>query len=142
MDREPVAGVAHGRCRDIAKRHGAIFCQYLDPGIRRGRHHGAGKSDRNLAAIFVDILLEVGRFRPPAETADGHDLAGFRMIENNRSDPGDWHQIRLHNTERNARRDPGVKRITARFENFISSFRREVMPCRDHVMIGFDGRLQ
>ena len=92
--------------------------------------------------MLVDIRLKAGRFWPPAEPTDRHDFVAFRMIQNDRRHTRDLHQVRLHDAERNPGRDPCVERVSTRFEHLVSRFRGQVVPGGDHIVIGFDCRLQ
>ena len=41
--------------------------------------------------------------------------------------PGDVHEFRLHDAERDAGRDPGVDRIAARLQDLEAGLGREIM---------------
>ena len=98
-----------------------------DPGIGRGRHHGAQHAVRDFAAMLAHEQVGRQRTRPVAEAGDRLDRA-IRHAEDDRRDAGEIDQIGLQH----AQRDPGgatrVDRVAARLQDREPGRRGQIVP--------------
>ncbi len=132
IDGVALTGIADGVLRDIAEAHGAVAFERGDPGIGRGRHHGAAHAVRNLPAMFAHEDIGRQGARPVAQARDGLDRA-IREPDHDRRDTRDIHQVRQQHAQRHAGRAAGIDRIAAGFEHRHRRGRREIMPGRDRM---------
>ena len=102
---ESVARVADRGFRHLAEAHGAEALERRDPGIGRRRHHRAHDALRDFAAVVLHEVVGIERLRPGAETGNGDEAVLGGGIDDDRRDARDVHEFRLHDTERDSRRN-------------------------------------
>jgi hypothetical protein len=140
VDGKAVARKADGGLRDLAEAHGAEALERRDPGIGRRRHHRPQDAPRNRAAIMLLEVIARNRLGPGAEAGDGEDAIIRGGIDDDRSNPGNVHEFRLHDPERDAACNPGVDRIAARLQDAKTGLGRKILCGGDHVACAHDGR--
>ena len=139
VDRKPVTGISDRRLSHLAEAHGAEAFERRDPGVGSCRHYRAHDALRDFTAVVLLEEVAVKCLGPSAKTGDGDDAVDSSRIDDDRSHACDIHEFRLHHAERNARGNPCINRVAARFQNFEPGFRRKILSRGNHVACAHDG---
>ena len=141
VHREPVPRVADGGGRDVAEAHGAVAPEGEDPGVGRGRHHGAEDPGRHVAVELGDEAVDRSGPRPPAKPADRHHPLFLGEVDHDRRDPRELHHVAVDDAEGDSGRDPGVDGVAARLEDLVAGLRCQVVAGAHHVVGAMNGGL-
>ena len=77
--------------------------------------------------MLLDERLEAGGARPASEAGDGDRFVALGQIDDHGRHAGKVDLIAVHHAERDARRDPGVHRVSTRLQDGVAGFGGEVM---------------
>ena len=135
---EALARVADRRCRDVAEGHRAVVAERGDPGVGRGRHHGAQDAQRHLAAMLAHEQIGREALGPVAEAGDGDDLA-LAGADHDRRHAGDVHLVGMQHGERDARGAAGIDRVAAGLEDREAGGGGEIVAGGDGVAAAVEG---
>ena len=144
---QPVHGKAGAREADrrrraIAEAHRSVILQRRDPGVGRGRNHGAQNAFRDPPNVPLLEKIRSHGARPSAQAAYRQHVALVGAIDHDRRHPGDVHQIALQNAQRDARRNAGIHGIAAGLKHGERGMRGAVMSGDGHVASSEQQRAQ
>ena len=140
MHRKTVAREANRRGGDFAEGHGAELSERGEPCVGRGRDHAPLDPRRDLPAMLLHEVIGRDGLGPYAEPVDAVHLLVFRGVDDLRRDTAEIDLVGLEHADGDARRNPGVDSVAARFQNLESGMRRKIVPGGNHMPGAHDGR--
>src|SRR5690606_9318591 len=132
-------GQLQRRLDDLAEGELAVARQRRQPGVRRAGDDRALGADRDLAALFVDEALAVGRAAPVAQAADRDEVARFPVVDDDRRDAAEVAQVGQQDVDADTGRNASVDRVAALAQDAHRRFGRQVVTAGRGEMPGQDG---
>ncbi len=123
----------HGGGDNLLKGHGSVEFQGGQPSVGSRGGHGAGDTGWQVAAIFGQVVVNVGCLGPTTQTANLHGLVLLGIMDDDGGHAAKVGPLGQHYVERDTRSDTGVGGVTTLLQNTVSGCCGQIVTGRDHV---------